>query len=84
MLVHRLDREVLVHAVRAFGGDPESPTQRGEAVHRVWFQLGLAPETENGAYQAAEERVQSTQRELESLFEESQAVAREIRETTSW
>lgn len=84
MLVHRLDREVLVHAVRAFGGDPESPTQRGEAVQRVWFQLGLAPETGNGACQAAEELVQSTQRELERLFEESRSVAREIMETASW
>lgn len=78
MQVHRLDREVLVHAVRALAGDPESPTKRGEAVHRVWFQLGLAQETGNGAYQAADDFVQRVQRDIESLFEASRAVAQEI------
>lgn len=99
MLVHRLDGETLRHAVPTI--DVRPPRRRtksrkaerrpvaicGEAVHRVWVQLGLTPEAGSDAHQAAETFSEGVWRDIESLFEESREVAKEVSkemETLRW
>ena len=99
MLVHRLDGDTLRHAIPTI--DLRAPKRRaksrtaetrpvairGEAVHRVWVQLGLTPEAGSDAHQAAETFSEGVWRDIESLFEESREVAKEVSkemETLRW